>query len=91
MVLKRSSLVKSAAVKLYSPRTETLKNKMKPELFKDKNIHFSQKYHIMLCEAYVQLLEGHAGGVVCHVGADQSLAEEHQVAGKASVEPGVGL
>lgn len=46
---------------------------------------------MMLCEAYVQLLEGHAGGVVCHVGADQSLAEEHQVAGKASVEPGVGL
>lgn len=43
MVLKKSSLVKSAAVKLYSPRTETLKNKMKPELFKDKNIKFLTK------------------------------------------------
>lgn len=91
MVSKKSSLVKSAAVKLYSPRTETLKNKMKPELLKDKNIKVSQKEHITLLEAHVQLLECHAGGVVCHVGADQSLTEEHQVVGKASVEPGVGL
>ena len=45
----------------------------------------------MLCKADVQLLEGQAGGVVCVIGADQTLCQEAQVVVKASVKPGVDL
>lgn len=42
-------------------------------------------------QAYVQLLEGHAGGVVCAIGAQQALREENQVAAEAPVKPSVDL
>ena len=45
----------------------------------------------VLCKADVQLLEGQAGGVVCVIGADQTLCQEAQVVVKASVKPGVDL